>query len=115
MHSISGIPVVFLSSEGRGVSVVVTVGVNKSSFVRGPFSLSVLLTGVDTLVHQGCACRRSRGVHFVRHNLGLGIAGSAVRFGKRDGRLDQGRFVLLRLVVQGVKGVISESSLVRTL
>lgn len=107
----SDIPIVFVSSTTSGVGVVVTVGVNKSSFITGPFSLDMLATGVRTLLEE--ACSLSKGIPVLRREKTvLGLCSAAVACGKRGVRLAGGRFHVLRALVRGGKHIIDESALV---
>ncbi len=110
----SGIPVVFVSSTDSGVGVMVTVGVNTSSFVTGPFSRDILVTGLNTVLHHACSFSSSIAI-LRRENTLLGANSGALAVNSRGISLSGGRCEVVLALVRGGNEIMDHRGLVSTL
>lgn len=115
IHHRSRIPVVILASHAARVSRIVTVALNTSSFIPGPCDTHILITHVGTLLHHATTTNRHDAL--IRGKLRLSLTHSVI-VGVRanaDARLAGGRLHVLSLLLNHTNGVISHSTVVRSL
>ena len=110
----SNVPVLFLSSRGDNMDIVMAMNMGGDDYVQKPFSMEVLLAKISALLRRAYRYPAAPPALAAR-GAELDPQGAALRYGGRQIELTRNEYRILGTLLQSKNAVVSREELMRAL
>ncbi len=114
IRKISTVPIIFLSSTGDNMNVVMAVNMGADDFISKPFDLSVLTAKVTALIRRTYSYQGTSGA--MEHNGAiLNLADTSLSFKGKRLELTKNDFKILQILMEHSGSVVSRDTIMTRL
>ncbi|NLY96110.1 MAG: response regulator transcription factor [Clostridiaceae bacterium] len=110
----SKVPVIFISSAGDGMNIVMAVNMGGDDFIVKPFDLNVLIAKVRALIRRTYAFHEKQNVLEYRGAV-LNLNDATLAFDNNRIELTKNEFKILRLLMENIGEVVPRDEIMLTL
>ena len=114
IRQISQVPIIFVSSAGDNMNIVMAVNMGGDDFLTKPFDLEVLSAKVQALLRRTYAFRGPTSVLEYR-GIVLDLADASLKVGERKLELTKNEFKILQLLFENIGRIVSREELMERL
>lgn len=114
LRKLSQVPIIFISSAGDNMNIVMAVNMGGDDFLVKPFDLEVLSAKVQAMLRRTYAFRRQSSLLEYK-NVVLGLTDLSLTFEGRSLRLSGNEFKILQLLFEKAGDVVSRESIMKRL
>ncbi|MGI6561686.1 MAG: response regulator transcription factor [Clostridia bacterium] len=114
IRKFSKVPVIFISSAGDGMNIVMAVNMGGDDFIVKPFDLNVLIAKVRALIRRTYAFHEKQNVLEYRGAV-LNLNDATLAFDNNRIELTKNEFKILRLLMENIGEVVPRDEIMLTL
>lgn len=114
IRSLSSVPIIFLSSAGDKMNIVMAMNIGADDFISKPFDLTVLCAKVQALIRRTYSFGVS--THLLeRHGAILNLADATLTVQEAKIELTKNEFRILQLLMENGGSIVSRDTIMRRL
>lgn len=114
IRQISQVPIVFVSSAGDNMNVVMAVNMGGDDFLTKPFDLEILAAKVQAILRRAYAFRGQTTVMEFKGIL-LDVTEAALKIGEQKLELTKNEFKILQLLYENIGSPVSREQMMKRL
>lgn len=114
IRQISQVPIIFVSSAGDNMNIVMAVNMGGDDFLIKPFDLEVLSAKVQAMLRRSYAFRSSTSVMEYRGII-LDVASASLLTGEQKLELTKNEFKILQLLFENIGSTVSREQIMKRL
>lgn len=114
IRKISSVPIVFISSAGDNLNIVMAMNMGGDDFIIKPFDLNVLTAKVQAIIRRTYSFQGHTNI--IEHNgVVLNLGNATLTFEEQKIELTKNDFRLLQILFEGVGKVVSRENIMTRL
>lgn len=114
IRQVSQVPILFVSSAGDNMNIVMAVNMGGDDFVAKPFEPEILGAKIQALIRRAYAFRGQTSV-MEYHGILLDLSGTAIVAGDKRQTLTKNEFRIVRLLFENPERTISREAIMKRL
>lgn len=114
IRSVSQVPIIFVSSAGDNMNIVMAVNMGADDFVTKPFELEVLAAKVQAMLRRTYAFRGQTQVMEYKGII-LDITDASLKVGEEKVELTKNEFRILQLLFEHIGSTVSREEIMKRL
>lgn len=114
IRQISQVPIIFVSSSGDNLNIVMAVNMGGDDFLTKPFDLEILAAKVQAILRRTYAFRGKSTVMEYKGIL-LDVTEAALKIGEQKLELTKNEFKILQLLYENIGSPVSREQLMKRL
>lgn len=114
IRQISQVPVIFVSSAGDNMNIVMAVNMGGDDFLVKPFDLEVLSAKVQAMLRRSYAFRGQTSV-MEHRGIILDVSDASLKTGDKKLELTKNEFKILQLLFENIGGTVSREQMMKRL
>lgn len=114
IRKISKTPVIFLSSAGDNMSLVIAINMGADDFLAKPFSLEVVLAKIQAILRRTYSFGNDPKT-ITHQGLTLNLNDATLRFGEETLELSKNEFKILQVLLEHTGCVVTREELIQKL
>lgn len=114
IRQISQVPIIFVSSAGDNMNIVMAVNMGGDDFLAKPFDLEVLSAKVQAMLRRSYAFRGATSVMEHRGVI-LDLADASLKIGEQKLELTKNEFKIMQLLFENIGSVVSREEIMKRL
>lgn len=114
IREVSQVPIIFVSSAGDNMNIIMAVNMGGDDFLTKPFSPEVLAAKVQALLRRSYAFH-ARTDLMEHHGLILDLADASLKAGERKLDLTKNEFRILQLLLERAGSTVSREEIMKRL
>lgn len=114
IRQISQVPIIFVSSAGDNMNIVMAVNMGGDDFLTKPFDLEVLAAKVQAMLRRSYAFRGQTTVMEYRGVI-LNVTEASLMFGEQKIELTKNEFKILQLLYENIGHPVSREQIMKRL
>ncbi|WP_338113214.1 response regulator transcription factor [Paenibacillus artemisiicola] len=114
IRGVSNVPIIFLSSRGGNMDIVMAIHMGGDDFVQKPFELEILVAKVNALLRRNYTYQEES-LQLVHRGLRLNLSNSSVDYEGRTAELSRNEFIVLGVLMRKAGTIVSRDDLMQAL
>ncbi|MFC4808913.1 response regulator [Paenibacillus sp. GCM10023250] len=114
IRGVSNVPIIFLSSRGGNMDIVMAINMGGDDFVQKPFDLEILVAKVSALLRRNYTYQEES-LQLVHRGLRLNLSNSSVDYEGRTAELSRNEFIVLGALMRKAGSIVSRDDLMQAL
>ncbi|WP_371263736.1 response regulator [Paenibacillus sp. UNC496MF] len=114
IRGVSNVPIIFLSSRGGNMDIVMAIHMGGDDFVQKPFDLEILVAKVNALLRRNYTYQEES-LQLVHRGLRLNLSNSSVDYEGRTAELSRNEFIVLGVLMRKAGTIVSRDDLMQAL
>ena len=114
IRQISQVPIIFVSSAGDNMNIVMAVNMGGDDFVTKPFDLEVLSAKVQAMLRRSYAFRGQTSI-LEYDGIILDVADASLKVGEEKLELTRNEFKIMQLLFENIGSTVSREEIMKRL
>lgn len=114
IRTVSKVPIIFLSSRGSNMDIIMAINMGGDDFVQKPFDMGVLVAKVNALLRRNYTYQEEK-LQLSHKGLSLNLNNSTVRYGNTMLELTRNEMTILLALMRNTGKIVSRDDLMQAL